>query len=84
MGNHELDTWIKYKNSERRYQTYTMRETAMTKETTGILQPNHTITLIQKVYQKTIMYLQGESQTESKDVVCYLRSLLRADWCRRC
>jgi hypothetical protein len=79
-----LDTWIEHKNSERRHQTYTKRETAITKETMGILQPKHTITLIQNVYQKTIMYLRGESHTESNDVACYLRSLLRADWCRRC
>ena len=56
----------------------------MTKETMGILQPKHTITLTQNVYQMTIMYLQGESHTESNDVACYLRSLLRADRCRRC
>ena len=79
-----MDTWIEYKNSERSYQTYTKTETAMTKETMGILQPKHTITLIQNLYQKTIMYLQDESQSESKDVVWYLRSLLRADWRRRC
>lgn len=67
-----MNTWKEYNTSERRYQTYTKRETAMTKETMGIFQPKHTMILIQKVYQKTITYLQGESQTESKDVLCYL------------